>query len=45
MLLDEIRTLRRGAFVPFWESPVFRAILLPSGGAVALQMLIWLMGR
>jgi hypothetical protein len=42
-LLEEIRTLRRGAFVPFWENPVFRSILLPSGGAVVLQILIWLM--
>jgi hypothetical protein len=43
-LLEEIHTLRRGAFVPFWENPVFRAILLPSGGTVVLQVLIWLIG-
>jgi hypothetical protein len=42
-LLEEIRALRRGAFVPLWENPVFRAILLPSGGTVVLQILIWLM--
>jgi hypothetical protein len=42
-LLEEIHTLRRGAFVPFGENPVFRAILLPSGGMVVLQVLIWLM--
>jgi hypothetical protein len=41
-LLEEIRNLRRGAFVPFWENPVLGAILLPSSGAVALQLLIWL---
>ena len=43
-LLEEIRTLRRGAFVPFWENPVLGAILLPSGGLGVLQILFWLMG-
>jgi hypothetical protein len=43
-LLEEIRTLQRGAFVPFWENPVLRAILLPSSGVAVLQMLVWLMG-
>lgn len=41
-LLEEIRNLRRGAFVPFWENPVLAAALLPSGGAAAIQILIWL---
>ncbi len=44
-LLEEVRNLRRGAFVPFWESPVLGAILLPSGGTAFLQMLVWFMGR
>jgi len=44
-LLEEVRKLRRGAFVPFWESPVLGAILLPSGGTAFLQMLVWFMGR
>jgi type VI protein secretion system component VasK len=43
-LLEEIRSLRRGAFVSFWENPVLGAILLPSGGMAVLQMLIWFMG-
>ena len=41
-LLEEIRTLRRGAFIPFWENPVLGAVLLPSGGAAAFQILLWL---
>ena len=44
-LLEEIRSLRRGAFVPFWENPVLGAILLPSGGTAVLQMLVLAMGR
>jgi hypothetical protein len=44
-LLEEIRGLRRGAFVPFWENPVVSAIFVPSGGMTVLQMLIWFMGR
>jgi len=43
-LLEEIRSLRRGAFVPFWENPVLGAVLLPSSGLAVLQMLIWFMG-
>jgi len=43
-LLEEIRSLRRGAFVPFWENPVLGAVLLPSGGMAVVQMLIWFMG-
>ena len=43
-LLEEIRSLRRGAFVPFWENPVLGAVLLPSSGLALLQMLIWFMG-
>ena len=44
-LLEEIRRLRRGAFVPFWENPVLGAVLLPSGGTAVFQMLVWFMGR
>lgn len=40
-LLDEIRTLKRGAFVGFWESPVLGAALVPSGGTALLQLLFW----
>src|SRR5215471_17271725 len=44
-LLEEIRHLRRGAFVPIWENPILGAILLPSSGTAVFQMLFWLMGR
>ena len=44
-LLEEIRNLRRGAFVPFWENPVVSAIFVPSGGMTILQIFIWFMGR
>ena len=39
-LLEEIRALRRGAFVPLWESPVLGALLVPSGGTVLLELLL-----
>ncbi len=44
-LLDEIRHLRRGAFAPLWESPLLGAVLIPSGGTVLIQLLLWFMGR
>lgn len=44
-LLEEIRDLRRGAFVPFWQNPVVGALFLSSGGTTMLQMFIWFMGR
>ena len=44
-LLEEIRRLRRGAFVPIWENPILGAVLLPSSGTAVFQLLIWLMGR
>jgi hypothetical protein len=44
-LLEEIRSLRRGAFAPFWENPIVGALFLSSGGTTILQMLIWGMGR
>jgi hypothetical protein len=43
-LLEEIRGLRRGAFVPFWENPVVGAIFVSSGGTTLLQLLIWFVG-
>jgi hypothetical protein len=44
-LLEEIRGLNRGAFVPFWENPVVGAVFLSSGGTTMLQVFIWFMGR
>jgi membrane protein implicated in regulation of membrane protease activity len=44
-LLDEIRNLRRGAFVPFWQNPVVGAITLSSGSMTLIQLVIWIMGR
>jgi hypothetical protein len=44
-LLEEVQSLNRGAFVPFWENPVVGAIFLSSGGTTALQLLIWFMAR
>jgi hypothetical protein len=44
-LLEEVQSLDRGAFVPFWENPVVGAIFLSSGGTTALQLLIWFMAR
>jgi hypothetical protein len=44
-LLEEIRNLRRGAFVPFWENPVLGAVLLPSSGTAVLTLLVWFTGH
>ena len=44
-LLEEIKQLNRGAFVPFWENPVVGAVFLSSGGTTMLQAFIWFMGR
>ena len=44
-LLDEIRDLRRGAFVPFWQNPVVGAIFASSGSMTLIQLAIWFMGR
>jgi hypothetical protein len=44
-LLQEIRDLRRGAFVPFWENPVVGAVFLSSGGTTLFQLVVWFMGR
>jgi hypothetical protein len=41
-LLEEIRTLRRGAFVGFWQNPALSAVLVPSGGTAMIQLLLWL---
>jgi hypothetical protein len=44
-LLDEINDIRRGAFARAWESPLFGAMLLPSGGLTLVQALIWALGH
>lgn len=44
-LLDEICSIRRGAFARAWESPLFGAMLLPSGGLTLVQALIWALGH
>jgi hypothetical protein len=41
-LLEEIRGLNRGAFVPFWENPVVGAVFGASGGTTILQLVFWL---
>jgi hypothetical protein len=45
LLLDEIRSLRRGAFVPLWENPLVGALLIPSGGTVLIEMTAYLLAR
>jgi hypothetical protein len=42
-LLQDVRTLRRGAFAPFFEQPLVQAILVPLGGAGGVQLLDWLL--
>ena len=42
-LLRDVRTLRKGAFAPFFEQPLVQAILVPLGGAGGIQLLDWLL--
>ncbi len=41
-LLDELQSLDKGAFAPFWKNPLVGAILIPSGGSVLLELLAYL---
>jgi len=38
-VIEQVRNLREGAFAPFFEQPVVRAILLPLGGAGGIQLM------
>lgn len=44
-LLDEIRDLKRGAFVGFWENPALGAVFLAPGGTALIQLLVWVANR
>jgi hypothetical protein len=41
-LLDEIRSLRKGAFGGFWGNPVVGALLVPSSGTALIEILRYL---
>ncbi|QDU66114.1 hypothetical protein [Engelhardtia mirabilis] len=38
LALEQIRSLREGAFAPWFQNPVIRAVLMPFGGAGALAL-------
>jgi len=38
-LIVQVEQLRKGAFAPFFEQPLVRAVLVPLGGAGGLQLL------
>jgi hypothetical protein len=38
-IIQQVRDLREGAFAPFFEQPLVRAILVPLGGAGGIQLL------
>ncbi len=42
-LIDQVRNLRQGAFAPFFQQPLVRALLVPLGGAGGIQLLELLM--
>jgi hypothetical protein len=42
-LIKDVRSLRKGAFAPFFEQPLVQAILVPLGGAGGVQLLDWLL--
>ena len=37
-LVESVKGLRKGAFAPFFEQPMVRAILVPLGGAGGIQL-------
>lgn len=41
-MIDEIKSLRQGAYSPFTQNPVLHAILIPSGGISLLTLLRFL---
>lgn len=41
-LLDELQSLDKGAFAPFWQNPLIGALLIPSGGSVLLELVAYL---
>lgn len=44
-LVDEIRKLNTGAFCTLWKNPILGALLVPSGGTAAVELITYLMGR
>jgi len=38
-VIDDVVNLRQGAFAPFFEQPLVRAILVALGGAGGIQLL------
>lgn len=39
MMLDEVRDARRGAFVSFFQQPIFKAFFVPAGGFGGIQLI------
>lgn len=42
-LLNDIRSLKKGAFGGFWENPVVGALLVPSGGTALIEIIKFFM--
>ena len=42
-LIEQVRNLRQGAFAPFFQQPLVRALLVPLGGAGGVQLVELLM--
>jgi hypothetical protein len=42
-MIEEVRSIRQGAYSPFTENPVLHAILIPSGGMSLLTLLRFLL--
>jgi hypothetical protein len=42
-LIEQVRNMRKGAFAPFFEQPLVRAILVPLGGAGGIQLIEFLL--
>lgn len=38
-LIEQVRNMRQGAFAPFFEQPLVKALLVPLGGAGGIQLL------
>ncbi len=43
MLIEQVRSLRKGAFAPFFEQPLVQAVLVPLSGAGGVKLLDYLL--
>jgi hypothetical protein len=43
LLIDQVKNMKKGAFAPFLEQPLLKALIVPLGGAGGIQLLEYLL--